>query len=103
MVVAVENSILKSAPVHCISSVLINIVSGSCIPESVADLASLIAGMFKAHMADHRGEARADHRVEVKVHIVVVAVAEHRQVVDKGVVPVDHRKVRVISPHFFSN
>ena len=103
MAVAVESFILKSVQAHCISSALTNIVSGSSIPESAADLASLIAGKFKAHMANLRGEARADLRGVAKAHIVVVVVAEHNKVVAKGEVPLDHRQVRVISPHFFSN
>ena len=78
MVVAVESSTLKSAPAHYIFSALIKTVSGSSIPESVAELASLITGKCRVHMADSLG-AKADHRVA------------------------DHRKVRVISPHFSSN
>ena len=82
MVVSVESSTQKSAPAHCIFNALIKTVSGSFKPESVADLASQITGKCRVHMADSLG-AKADHRVAARV--------------------ADHRKVRVISPHFFSN
>ena len=82
MVVAVESFTLKSSPDHYIFSALIKTVSGSSIPESVAELASLITGKCRVHMADSLG-AKADHRVAARV--------------------ADHRKVRVISPHFSSN
>ena len=105
MVVAVESSTLKSAPAHYIFNALIKTVSGSFIPESVADLASLITGKCRVHMADslgakadHRVGAKADHRVGAKADHRVAAKADHRVV---GMA--DHRKVRVISPHFFSN
>ena len=108
MVVAVESSTLKSFPAHCISSALIKTVSGSFIPESVADLASLITGKYRVLMAD-KVEDKADHRVVGKANHQVVDKANHRVVAravgiaDRMGVMLDHRKVRVISPHFFSN
>ena len=92
MAVAVESSTLKSAPAHCIFSALIKTVNGSCIPENAADLASLITGKYRVLMAD-KVEDKADHRV----------VAREVGIADKMGVMLDHRKVRVISPHFFSN
>ena len=112
MAVAVESSTLKSVPAHYIFSVLIKTVGGSCIPESVADLASLIIGKSRVHMEDNRGDkadhrvaAKADHRVAAKAEHRVAAKADHRvadpRVVAKVVGMAD--KVKVISPHFFSN
>ena len=97
MAVAVESSTLKSAPAHCIFSALIKIVSRSSLPESVADLASLITGKWRVNMADSLG-AKADNKVAAKADHRVVAKADHMVL---GMA--DHRKVRVISPHFFSN
>ena len=82
MAVVVESSTLKSALAHCIFSALIKTVNGSCIPESAADLASLITGKSRVLMAD-RVVDKADHRV--------VAKEDHR-VVDKDK-----------ADHFFSN
>ena len=104
MAVTVESSTLKSVPAHCIFSVLIKTVSGSCIPESVADLASLIIGKSRVHIEDSMGH-KADHRVAAKADHRVAAKADHRvadpRVVARVVGMAD--KVRVISPHFFSN
>ena len=106
MAVAAESFIRKSVQALCISNALTNIANGSFIPESAADLASLIAGKCKVHMANHRAETRADLRGVAKAHIVEVVVAEYNKVVAKGEVPLDHRQagvIRAISPHFFSN
>ena len=71
MVVAVESSTLKSAPANCIFSALIKTVNGSCIPESAADLASLIAGKSRVLMTDIV-VAKAAHRVVAKAYPRVV-------------------------------
>ena len=106
-VVAVEDSTLKSVPALCIFSALIETAGGSFTPESAEDLASLIAGKSRVLAAGSLGD-KAGHKVAAKASLVVVhkvdlVVARELGMADKiGVMP-EHRKVRVISPHFFSN
>ena len=98
----VANFTQKSAPVPSIYSVLIKTVNGSSTPGNVVDQASLAPGRFKVPMADIMVVAvvMSEHRTAAKVlSLYMVAGVVAKEVV----VMVDHSKVRVNSPHFFSN